>query len=245
MHTARRPGSTQGGHQGRGVTHCAAPSYIACGSTSGSARPSSLHSDMPLSPRLRGPTAPGASLRHAAWGGIMQRVAAGCIVGVLVVAAAAVGVAAAAEPEQQCAGRGEPASVIGACADLSWMCAAHSTVCAAYVRGALNRARLRARGGGRIEAADYPVWRQHHRAGRGPLRLGGRAHGGLLTEGRRHQPRVFRLQLGGGTVRSVCPHLLRSGGTAHAIGLTGARAGPCCSSPAGSACVVRAAAPSW
>ena len=244
MHTARRPGSTQGGHQGRGVTHCAAPSYIACGSTSGSARPSSLHS-MPLSPRLRGPRQRPervcARVRCAAG---MQRVAAGCIVGVLVVAAAAVGVAAAAEPEQQCAGRGEPASVIGACADLSWMCAAHSTVCAAYVRGALNRARLRARGGGRIEAADYPVWRQHHRAGRGPLRLGGRAHGGLLTEGRRHQPRVFRLQLGGGTV-SVCPHLLRSGGTAHAIGLTGARAGPCCSSPAGSACVVRAAAPSW
>ena len=37
----------------------------------------------------------------------MQRVAAGCMVGVLlVVAAAAVGVAAAAEREQQCAGRG-------------------------------------------------------------------------------------------------------------------------------------------
>ncbi len=84
---------------------------------------------------------------------------------------------------------------------------------------------------GRIAAADHPVWRQHHRACLGPLRLGSRAHSGIYPARRRHQPRVFWLQLGGGMVSgcrgtTVLPAPARPW-TAPVMRLKGVYAGPC------------------
>ena len=138
------------------------------------------------------------------------------------VAAACVLLAFASSEPEQCSSRGEPASLIG-----KYLSARLRRTPRAGVRSPLRAGTV----AGRITAADHSVWRQHHRACLGPLRLGSRAHSGIHPARRRHQPRVFWLQLGGGVVSgcrgmTVLPASALPW-TAPVMRLTGVYAGPC------------------